>query len=66
MTTYGAPWWFIRLVLPDPSRAVIMGGLGRLCGRGIRRWLALYNIDGASEAQRAAFLARVEREFARF
>ena len=39
---------------------------GRLCGRGPRRWLALYNIDGASEAERAAFLARVEREFARF
>ena len=66
VTTYGAPWWFIRVVLPDPSRAIIMNGLGRLCGRGIRRWLALYNIDGASEAQRAAFLARVEREFARF
>jgi NAD(P)H dehydrogenase (quinone) len=66
VTTYGAPWWFIRLVLPDPSRAIIINGLGRLCGRGIRRWLALYNIDGASEAQRAAFLARVEREFARF
>ena len=54
------------LVLPDPSRAVIMSGLGRLCGGGSRRWLALYNIDGASAAQRAAFLARVEREFARF
>ena len=66
VTTYGAPWWFIRVVLPDPSRAIIMNGLGRLCGRGIRRWLALYNIDGASDAQRAAFLARVEREFARF
>ncbi len=35
VTTYGAPWWFIRLVLPDPSRAVIMSGLGRLCGRGV-------------------------------
>jgi putative NADPH-quinone reductase len=66
VTTYGAPWWFIRLVLPDPSRAVIMNGLGRLCGRGSRRWLALYNIEGTNDAQRAAFLARVEREFARF
>ena len=66
VTTYGAPWWLIRLVLRDPVRAVIFGGLGRLCGRGERRWLALYNIDGATPTRCAAFLARVERAFARF
>jgi len=67
VTTYGAPWWLIRLVLRDPVRAVILGGLARLCGRGTRtRFLALYNIDGASRARCAAFLARVERAFARF
>ena len=39
VTTYGAPWWLIRLVLRDPVRAVILGGLARLCGRGVRtRW----------------------------
>lgn len=66
VTTYGSPWWLIRLVLRDPVRAVILGGLGRLCARGERRWLALYNIDGATPARCAAFLARVERAFARF
>jgi NAD(P)H dehydrogenase (quinone) len=67
VTTYGAPWWLIRLVLRDPVRAVILGGLARLCGRGVRtRFLALYNIDGASRARCAAFLARVERAFAGF
>jgi NAD(P)H dehydrogenase (quinone) len=66
VTTYGAPWWLIRLVLRDPVRAALLGGLGRLCGRGARRWLALYNIDAASPARYAAFLARVEREIARF
>ena len=67
VTTYGAPWWLIRLVLRDPVRAVILGGLARLCGRGVRtRFLALYNIDAASHARCAAFLARVERAFARF
>lgn len=67
VTTYGAPWWLIRLVLRDPVRAVILGGLARLCGRGVRtRFLALYNIDAASRARCAAFLARVERAFARF
>jgi len=67
VTTYGAPWWLIGLVLRDPVRAVILGGLARLCGRGIRsRFLALYNIDAASPARCARFLARVERAFASF
>jgi NAD(P)H dehydrogenase (quinone) len=66
VTTYGAPWWLIRLVLRDPARAVVLGGLGRLCGRGPRQWLALYNIDAATPARRGKFLARVERTFARF
>jgi putative NADPH-quinone reductase len=67
VTTYGAPWWLIRLVLRDPVRAVILGGLARLCGSGVRtRFLALYNIDAASRASCAAFLARVERAFAGF
>ena len=67
VTTYGAPWWLIRLVLRDPVRAVILGGLARLCGRRVEtRFLALYNIDAASRARCAAFLARVERAFAGF
>jgi len=67
VTTYGGPWWLIRLVLRDPVRAVILGGLARLCGRGVEtRFLALYNIDAASRAKCTGFLARVERAFARF
>jgi NAD(P)H dehydrogenase (quinone) len=67
VTTYGGPWWLIRLVLRDPVRAVILGGLARLCGRGVEtRFLALYNIDAASRTKCAGFLARVERAFARF
>jgi putative NADPH-quinone reductase len=67
VTTYGAPWWLIRLVLRDPVRAVLLGGLARLCARRAeKRLLALYNIDAATEARCAAFLAQVERAFARF
>jgi NAD(P)H dehydrogenase (quinone) len=67
VTTYGAPWWLIRLVLRDPVRAVILGGLARLCGRGVEtRFFALYNIDAASRAKCAAFIARVERAFTGF
>src|SRR6266851_789275 len=64
VTTYGAPWWLIGLVLRDPVRAVILGGLARLCGKRVEtRFLALYNIDAASPAKCAGFLARVERAF---
>ena len=66
VTTYGSPWWLIKLVLREPVKAVLFGGLGRLCGRGERRWLAFYRIDAATEARCAAFLAKVERAFARF
>src|SRR5437016_11501399 len=62
VTTYGSPWWLIKLVLRDPVRAVLLGGLARLCGRGVEtRFLALYNIDAASRERTAAFLAKVER-----
>jgi len=67
VTTYGAPWWLIRLVLRDPVRSVLLGGLARLCGRGVEtRFLALYNIDAAGRERCARFLGRVERTFARF
>jgi putative NADPH-quinone reductase len=67
VTTLGSPWWLAKLVLRDPVRAVILGGLGRLCGRGVeRRFLALYNIDAAGRARTEAFLARVARAFSQF
>jgi NAD(P)H dehydrogenase (quinone) len=67
VTSYGAPWWLIRLALRDPVRAVLLGGLARLCGRRVEtRFLALYNIDAATHARCARFLARVERACGRF
>jgi NAD(P)H dehydrogenase (quinone) len=67
VTTYGSPWWLMTLVLRHPVHAVLLGGLARLCGRGVKtRFLAMSNIDGASPARCAAFLARIERAFARF
>lgn len=66
VTTYGSPWWLIKLVLREPVKSVLFGGLGRLCGGGERRWLAFYRIDAATQARCAAFLAKVERAFSRF
>jgi len=67
VTTYGSPWWLVKLVLRDPVRAVLLGGLRRLCAKDCRSlFLALYNIDAASRARCDAFRSRVERTFARF
>ncbi len=67
VTTYGAPWWLIKLVLRDPVRGVILNGIRMLCTRHVeKRFLALYNIESVPPARCARFLARVEREFRRF
>ncbi|HEX3953212.1 MAG TPA: NAD(P)H-dependent oxidoreductase [Stellaceae bacterium] len=67
VTTLGSPWWLANLVLWNPVRTVLLGGLARLCGRGVqRRFLALYNIDGATHERCAGFLTRVERAFTKF
>jgi NAD(P)H dehydrogenase (quinone) len=67
VTTYGSPWWLVKLVLRDPVRAVLIGGLRRLCARDCRSmFLALYSIDVASRARCDTFRRRVERAFARF
>jgi NAD(P)H dehydrogenase (quinone) len=67
VTTYGSPWWLMTLVLRHPVRSVLLGGLARLCGRGVKtRFLAMSSIDAATPARCAAFRAKVERAFARF
>ena len=67
VTTYGSPWWLMNLVLRAPVRAVLIGGLRRLCAKDCGwLFLALSNIDGASRARCARFLRRVERAIPRF
>jgi len=67
VTTYGSPWWLVKLVLRDPVRAVLLGGLRRLCARNVEKsFVALYNIDAAGPERCARFLAKVERAFSRF
>ena len=62
VTTTGAPGWFTRLYMGNPSRKVLMRGLARLMvAPGAERfWLALYGIDNASSAERSSFLERVK------
>lgn len=60
VTTYGSPWWWIRFVVRDPGRVVVMRGLKPLCAKGCRTfWLGLHKMDTVSEPDRRAFLDRV-------
>ena len=62
ISTYGSPAWWIRLVVRDPGRSLIMHGMRPLCAKGCRTfWLGLHRMDTASEARRLAFLDRVGR-----
>src|SRR5204862_20271 len=58
VTTYGSPWWLMNLVLRAPIRAVLIGGLRRLCAPDCR-WifLALSNIDAGPPARCARLYA---------
>lgn len=61
ITTSGSPWWWLKLV-GDPGRSLFMKALRPLYARGCRlRWLQLYNMNHATDADRAAFLARVSQ-----
>jgi putative NADPH-quinone reductase len=65
ISTYGAPWWFTRWV-GDPGRRVVMRGLKPLFHPRCRTfWCALHEMDSASAAGRARFMARVRRRLER-
>lgn len=60
VTTYGASWWMVRVLLGDPARKLIARAVRALCGRGCRvDWYAHYNMDHARPEQLRRFLDRV-------
>lgn len=63
VTTTGAPAWFTRLYMGNPSRKVLIRGLSRLLpARRVERfWLALYGMDQSTPEQRVRFIERVKR-----
>jgi len=67
VTTTGAPEWFTRFYVGNPSRKVMMRGLARLMvARDAERiWLALYGMEKVSAVTRAAFIERVRQRFSR-
>jgi putative NADPH-quinone reductase len=65
-STYGGSWLTTRLV-NDNGRRILMRALRISTGLRTRStWRALYGMDDATDAERAAFLRRCERAVARW
>jgi putative NADPH-quinone reductase len=64
ITTHGSPKW-INAVEGEPGKRVVLRRMRACCHPLVRtRWIALYDVDRSDNAQRQAFLGRVERETA--
>ena len=66
VTSFGSPWWYVRLVAANPGRKVFRHAIEPLCARGLTRWwMALHGMDKASDEKRTAFLTEVRERFRR-
>jgi putative NADPH-quinone reductase len=60
VTSYGSPWWVVRLFAGNAGYNVLMRGLKPLCARGARSfYLAHYDMDHSTQKSRQAFLDKV-------
>jgi NAD(P)H dehydrogenase (quinone) len=60
VTTYGGPWWMVRIVVGDPARKIVSRAIRALCGRGCKvDWYIHYNMDKAKRPELTRFLARI-------
>lgn len=67
VTSYGQPWWMVRLAIGDLPRAQVMGYFRRFCPNcRTARYLALYHMNRATPERCKRFLARVARTLERF
>jgi NAD(P)H dehydrogenase (quinone) len=62
VTTYGGPWWMVRIGLGDPARKIVSRAVRSLCARNCRvTWCVHYNMDRAKPPELRRFLQRVRR-----
>ena len=65
VTTHGSPKW-INMIEGESGKRTLTRSLRTMCHPLTRTtWLAMYGVDNASDAERLAFLDRVERRIAR-
>lgn len=65
VTTFGSPWWLVRLAMGDPGRRTMLRGIAAMCPNARKDWIALHDLDRVREPARKAFLDKVRRHFAR-
>lgn len=66
VTSYGSPWWIVRLFAGDAGRKVMMRGLKTMCARGCRSfYLAHYDMDRSTPRSRRAFMGKVKATVSR-
>ena len=67
VTTTGAPEWFTRIYMGNPSRKVLMRGLARLlvAPRAERFWLALHGMENSTDATRTVFIEQVRKRISK-
>jgi NAD(P)H dehydrogenase (quinone) len=67
VTTYGAPWWLIRIYMGDPERKLWGRAIRKLCGKGCTLdWHAHYGMDQSTPERLERFRRQVERTFRRW
>ncbi|MCI0401059.1 MAG: NAD(P)H-dependent oxidoreductase [Gammaproteobacteria bacterium] len=67
VTTYGAPWWFVQLIMRHPIKTMLLRGLKPLLGKGAQViYLAHHDLDRTSEKHRNMFLQKVQKSFEKF
>jgi putative NADPH-quinone reductase len=65
ISTLGSPWWWWTFVMGEPGRRILLRGLRPLVARRCRTfWLALHEMDSATDAARAGFLDKVAARMA--
>lgn len=65
VTTFGSPWWVVRLFAGDPGRKVVMRGLKPMCAKGVSSfWMAHYDMDHSTPKSREAYLDKVKARLA--
>ncbi len=66
VTSYGSPWWIVRLFARDAGRNAVMQGLRPLCAKDVESfYLAHYDMDHSTERTRAEFLEKVQARVTR-
>src|SRR5262245_46772115 len=60
VTSYGSPWWIVKIFAGDAGRMVLMRGMKPLCAKGAQSfYLAKYAMDSSTPQSRQAFMEKV-------